>query len=122
MISSVLGHSKGCGISYMVLGLCPLASIACALRLCVVLLGWCVAIEGVCDMQACDLSGSFILPAPHRERRSAITFDVPGRITNLYDKADISQLHRVKRSIVDLVALTLVVDGSKMYFKLLWSQ
>ena len=51
-----------------------------------------------------------------------MTLDVPGSITNLYGRAEISQLHLVNRSMVDLVALTLVDDGSKMYFKLLWSQ
>lgn len=81
-----------------------------------------VVFVGVTDPQARDLSVSFFLPAPHHERRSAITSDVSGRITNLYCSTEISQLHRIRRSIVDFVALTLDVDGLKMYFRLLWSQ
>ena len=55
----------------------------------------------------------------YRERRSAATFAVPGRITNLYGNAEISQLHLLSRSIVDFDALTLVVEESNMYLRLL---
>ena len=64
----------------------------------------------------------FAHPAPHQDRRSATTFAVPGSITNLYGNAEISQLHQLRRSIVDFDAFTLVVDGSNMYLRLLWSQ
>ena len=75
----------------------------------------CSSMEQACaDVGLC----SFWLP-PFGERRSAMTFAVPGRITNLYGKAEISQLHLLSRSIVDFDALTLVVKGLKMYLRLL---
>ena len=69
-----------------------------------------------------DFAVVTLLSELHLDRRSEMALDVPGSITNLYRKAENSQLHPVNRSIVDLVALTLVDDGSNMYFKLLWSQ
>ena len=74
----------------------------------------------VCSLMehACAWEGGVCThPAPHRDRRSATTFAVPGSITNLYGKAEISQLHRLRRSIVDFDAFTLVVDGSNMYLR-----
>ena len=73
-------------------------------------------------MQAFDLIGFSSLPAPHHKSRSAMILDVPGRITNLYGRTEISELHHESLSIVDLVEFTLVVDGSKMYLRLLWLQ
>ena len=73
----------------------------------------------VSEMQA--FASSHLETEPHLDSRSAMVFDVPGRITNLYGKAKLPQLHRVSVSIVDLVEFTLVVDGSKMYLRLLWS-
>jgi hypothetical protein len=74
----------------------------------------------VSEMQA--FSFSHLEPDPHLDSRSAMVFDVPGRITNLYGRAEIPQLYRVSLSIVALVEFTLVVDGSKIYLRLLWSQ
>ena len=94
-------------------------------------LGIYVAFVRVTDTQVCDLSGFFSLPAPHRERRSAITLDVTGRITDLYRSAEIFQLHRVRRSIVDFCCIhsvygrvenVLQVVGVAINREIFWSE
>ena len=57
-------------------------------------------------------------PEPHRDNKSATTFWYDVRVFKLNGSSCTSQLHLVNLSIVEVVALIRVSDGSKRYFKL----